>query len=494
MANALTRDPAPALLIPRHAQSKSAVHTVALGIVWFTVAIGFLVFTEPAPIDALTIGLFFLLPAVGLFDAKRGIAAGFAVWLIIAACMAISCFLARDTSEAATHSAVTFYLYGACFLFAGFVAKDPQRHARLIINAYFTATIIGAILGIIGYFNLIPGAFDLLTRYGRASGTFKDPNVFGPFLVPGLVTALHLWLVRPLHRGFPALIAAAVITLAILFTFSRGAWAVTAIALVIYSVGYLHTTEGIAGRLKLAGLVLMGTAILGLVLAVSLQSDGIAKLLEERAALTQSYDEGVEGRFGGQQKAFGLILENPLGIGGQAFTHFYHHEEAHNVYLSMLMNSGWIGGLLYLLLCAGTLWLGFKHALRSTKTQPLFLIVFAALAGNILEGYLIDSDHWRHFYLLMGVVWGLMASDTRVVRKARIVRDHRPILMRNVLIVPPSRRSNRIIGRVPQRPALVAPHLVHSNNGPGTQRSKTRRPITRRPITRRQARIVSAAE
>ena len=96
----------------------------------------------------------------------------------------------------------------------------------------------------------------------------------------------------------------------------------------------------------------------------------------------------------------------------------------------MFMNAGWLGGMLYLLICAGTLVLGFRHALKPTKTQLLFLIVYAALAGNIIEGYLIDTDHWRHFYLLMGVVWGLMASDTRVKRKARIVRDVRPVLMR----------------------------------------------------------------
>ena len=29
-----------------------------------------------------------------------------------------------------------------------------------------------------------------MTRYGRATGLFKDPNVFGPFLVPALIYGL----------------------------------------------------------------------------------------------------------------------------------------------------------------------------------------------------------------------------------------------------------------------------------------------------------------
>lgn len=470
MTTALTLDPPPAVLIPRRQPAKSAVHRIALGVVWLTVALGFFVSTEPAPIDALTFALFVLLPVIGLFDAKSGVAGGFAIWLIVAACLAISCFLARDSAEATLHSAVTFYLFGACFLFAAFVAKNPQAHARLIINAYFTATIIGATIGVIGYLDLIPGSFELLTRYGRATGTFKDPNVFGPFLIPGLITALHLWLIRPVQRGFLPLAAAALITLAILFSFSRGAWAATAVSLSIYGYVYLHTAQRNIERLKLAGLVIIGAAILGLVLAVSMQSEGVSKLLQERAALTQSYDEGVEGRFGGQEKAFGLILENPFGIGGQAFTHFHHHEEVHNVYLSMFLNSGWLGGLLYLLLCGATLILGFKHSLKATKTQPLFIIVYAALAGNILEGYLIDSDHWRHFYLLMGVVWGLMASDTRVVRKARIVRDHRPILMRSILIVPPSKRGVRILGHVAPQSSLIQLPIPYPRRRPGVRR------------------------
>ena len=67
MSTALSIDPAPAILIRQRVKAKSTAHRISLGIVWLTVALSFLVFTEPAPIDALTIGLFVLLPVVGLF-------------------------------------------------------------------------------------------------------------------------------------------------------------------------------------------------------------------------------------------------------------------------------------------------------------------------------------------------------------------------------------------------------------------------------------------
>ena len=430
--------------------NKSIVHRLALAAVWLTIASSAIVFSEPAPVDALTFGLMVLLPVIGLTSGKPMIWYGFAAWLIISACGLASASFARDTDVALGHMTVSFYLVGAWFLIAGFVAKRPEAHTRLILNALLVTGVIAATLGVIGYLNLLPGAFELFTKYDRAAGTFKDPNVFGPFLIAPLLTALHLWLTRPLSRGVLPLLAAAILAVGILFSFSRGAWAAAAIGIAVYSYLYMLTAERNWHRVKLAALVLGGALVIALIVAAALQSEAVARLLQERATLTQPYDEGPDGRFGGQLKAIGLLLENPFGIGSQVFTRFYHHEEVHNVYLSMFLNSGWIGGLLFFLLNFGTLVLGFRHALKNTKTTPLFLIAFAALAGNVIEGMLIDTDHWRHVYLLMAIVWGLMAADRRPVRKATIVRDRRHVLLRDVLLIPPSRRVPRLLAEAPR--------------------------------------------
>lgn len=429
------------------AESKSAAHRIALALVWATVAASSIVLFEPAPVEATTFGLFILLPAIGLTASNKALAGGFVIWLVIAACSLFSAAISRDVAGATTHSIVSLYLAGACFLFASFVAKNPLAHTRLILNAYLCASVFAAALGIIGYLDLVPGAFDALTRYSRATSTFKDPNVFGPFLICGLLTALHLWLTRPAAAGAAAIAAAVVIAVGILFTFSRGAWAATALASALYVYLYMITADRNMQRLKLAGAILLSAAALGIVLAAALQSDGVGRLLEERASIAQPYDQGAEGRFGGQRKALDLAIESPLGLGAGVFSGFHHHEEPHNAYLSMTLNAGWLGGLLYFIVCAGTLALGFQQALRRTRTQSLFLIVYAALAANIAEGVLIDTDHWRHFYLLMGVVWGLMAADRRITRCDRVIRDVRPILLRPLLVLPPSRREPRVIAR-----------------------------------------------
>jgi len=61
---------------------------------------------------------------------------------------------------------------------------------------------------------------------------------------------------------------------------------------------------------------------------------------------------------------------------------------------------------------------GLRHAFVCCTTQPLFLVVYACFVANVLEGLIIDLDHWRHFYLLMALVWGLMLSGNTTAEAA----------------------------------------------------------------------------
>jgi len=33
--------------------------------------------------------------------------------------------------------------------------------------------------------------------------------------------------------------------------------------------------------------------------------------------------------------------------------------------------------------------------------------------GHVMIGAVIDTDHWRHFFLLLGILWGCMALEKR---------------------------------------------------------------------------------
>lgn len=439
----------PAGKLAQPAGRRSLVHRLALALVALTIGSGAIVFSEPAPVDALTMGLIVLLPAIGLTAIRPSLLVALSALLVLAGCAFFASSLASDVGRSATHSAVSLYLYLAAFTFAAFVVRNPLAHTRLILESYQVAALIAAAAGIVGYFDFVPGASELMTKFGRATGTFKDPNVFGAFLVPAVVYQLHLSLTKKRLGALLGMAGLAVLLFAVLLSLSRGAWAATAVAVLVF--GYLSfvTAKRNLDRLKLIILAAASMAAVVLLVASAMQVDSIAELIEERAALANSYDVGPDGRFGGHDKARDLILDSPFGIGALEFASQYHSEDVHNVYLSMFLNAGWLGGLLYLSIVALTVLYGLRHALKRTATQPLFHVIYAAFVATVLLGSLIDSDHWRHFYLLLGAVWGLMAGDRRIIRSARIIADRRPLLLQPVILVPPARRERRIVRHVP---------------------------------------------
>ena len=390
-------------------ETRSAAHSAALGLVWLTVATSGFVFTEPCPTDALAIALIVLLPAIGLVQLGPELALLLFVFAAAASCSLISAGAAFDLDMAVKHTTVSIYLYGATVVLAGFIATKPEAHAKLIFSGLTVAAVIAATAGLMGYFDLVAGS-EIFTKFGRASGTFKDPNVFGPFLVPPFLYAIHIALERSLKRAALPLALAGFLSLGVFLSFSRGAWMNLLVALGIYFVLAFLTATSNARRQKIALLSLFGAGFVAAIVGGALQIDKVAELVNERASVAQDYDVGPDGRFGGQEKAVALILANPAGIGAQQFALVYHHEEVHNVYLSMALNAGWLGASLYVIAVTSTLLLGLAAAFKGGPAQPYLLIAIAAFAANAFEGIIIDTDHWRHFYLLMAIVWGFATA------------------------------------------------------------------------------------
>lgn len=378
--------------------------------VFLAIALSGVVFSEPAPVDLVMMGLIVLLPIAGLQTYAPGMMLQTLLWLGCGAGALLASGMSQEVGGSASHTGISFYLYAAFLVLAAFVANQPGRHARLILGAWVLGASVAAVAGLVGYFHLLPGAFEHFTKFGRAAGTFKDPNVLGPFLVPAVLYVAHRVLHRETRMLALDLAAALVLVAALLLSFSRGAWLNLAVALAVYGALTFVTLASAVDRARLLGIGLIGAGLAALTLLAVLQIEAVAALLAERSALTQGYDVGPEGRFGGQEKAIALLIAHPLGLGAKQFALHYHPEDVHNVYLSMFLNAGWLGGLLYIGALATTLWAGLTHVLKATPTRPLFLVAFAALVGHVVEGFVIDTDHWRHFYILLALVWGFIGA------------------------------------------------------------------------------------
>ncbi len=75
---------------------RSLVTWLALAAVALTFAVSGIVFTEPAPVDALSIGLIVLLPLIGLVAFNRMLFAYGALWLVAGACAVLAATFSLD--------------------------------------------------------------------------------------------------------------------------------------------------------------------------------------------------------------------------------------------------------------------------------------------------------------------------------------------------------------------------------------------------------------
>jgi hypothetical protein len=312
--------------------------------------------------------------------------------------------------------AVSWYLAVTMVFFAVIATENTEARLAAILRGWTIAALIASVAGLAGYFRLVPGAFDLFTLYGRAKGTFNDPNVFGPFLVLPMLMAMQAFYRGTLRQAVPAAAILAVLMLGLLLSFSRGAWIHFAMSAAIMTGLLFLTARSGAERARIVLVVLAGLAVLALLIGLALSIDTIAALMRERASLSQSYDSGPMGRFGRHAYGWQMALERPLGIGPLQFHRFF-PEDPHNVYLNSFMAGGWLSGLLYLVLVGVTLFLGLAASLKRAPWQPVTIAVFATFAGLAFEGQIIDTDHWRHFWVLAGLLWGLALANRVAVRR-----------------------------------------------------------------------------
>jgi O-antigen ligase len=280
---------------------------------------------------------------------------------------------------------------------------------RLIIRAYTAVAVISALVGTLAYLGLMPKA-DLFVLYGRAKALFKDPNVFAPFLVLPAMFALQRIFLGNLRQVIVGGLVFGILFVGVFVSFSRAGWGYLALSSLL-TFALVFVLEATArDKLRMLIMAFVGVAVLATVLVGLLSIPEVSRLFEQRASLSQSYDTGETGRFGRQAYAFELALQNPLGIGPLEFRNLRIVEEPHNTYVNVLHAYGWGGGASLIALIVMTLWRGLNALTRAGPQRLLLVPVMATYIPLVLQAAIIDVDHWRHFYLLAGLVWGLSAA------------------------------------------------------------------------------------
>ncbi|MEZ5839901.1 MAG: O-antigen ligase domain-containing protein [Hyphomicrobiales bacterium] len=402
--------------LPSRGASQGVVGLIGRGLVWITVFSGALVYREPAPYEILavaTIGFFFAV--VGISFVRETLPAIIVLLVFVIGGLA-GPLIATVTGDAAMYLAVTAFLAGTSIFFATYVAENTERRMDAIMAAYAAGAVVASLAGAIGYFHLAPGA-EMFTLYGRARGTFQDPNPYGAFLILPALFALQRILVGRLDKALIPAVVFAIVAIGIFLSFSRAAWGMLAFSSILITAltFVLAPTNRVRGRISI--LAVVGVVLVITLIGIALSIPQIRALLMERASLVQDYDSGPQGRFGRYLPGLLLVIDNPFGLGPGGFAKIF-PEDPHNTFLKTFIEYSWLSGASYFVIVTTTLYQAGKRIFQAGPYRWYLLPVFAAFLMNSLESMIIDVDHWRHFYLLIGLCWGLIAAHDRARRRS----------------------------------------------------------------------------
>jgi hypothetical protein len=380
-------------------------------LVWLVGACSAIVFIEPSPYELATLGASLIFFATGLRMRLVFVPLLLTLFLLNVG-YTIGAIPFLDKSEVANWIATSWYMAVTVIFFAMVISEDTEARLNMLRRGLVVGAMIAALAALGGYFNLVPGGHDLLTLYERARGTFKDPNVLGAFLILPALFCLQSVVSDKLGKSFRNTIAFGIMSLAILLAFSRAAWGGLILTSGFMLALMVLTSRSQAQRSRIIVMALVAVILAVALVAVLLSFDSIAEMFKQRASFDQSYDEGRFGRFGRHILGADMALDLPFGIGPLQF-HNYFPEDTHNSFLNAFMSGGWISGICYPALVFVTALTGFRYVFTPVPWQRTYLAIFSAYLGTVGESFIIDSDHWRHFWMMLGTMWGMYVAAER---------------------------------------------------------------------------------
>ncbi len=376
-----------------------------------TMLLSSIAFVEPSPHDALMPVLLVACVAARVrFDRKLvPLLLLLVLWLV----GGLLCLVqVGDQKTTIQYAGTSIYLGFATLMFACLFCNGDLVRLAIVRRAVVLAALLAAACGYAGFFRLVPH-YEMFLDYERVSATFKDPNVFGPFLIFPVL----LLLCGTVERGFRpiAMLTIGILLGGLFLSFSRGAWIHFGVSAAVAVWLLYATTSDPRLRYRIVAFGLLVTIAVALIVVALASIGSVHDLLLERAKALQPYDTR---RFSHQEIALNEILNHPNGLGPFEFNRIY-GEQQHNVYMQAFLVYGWLGGTAYAGLVLVTLAIGFRAATVATDWQHYLIAAYAAFVGEAGEGFVVDTDHWRHFFLLLGMIWGLTAATANSYRRRR---------------------------------------------------------------------------
>jgi O-antigen ligase len=363
-------------------------------------ALGFallgVVFFEPAAADLVFLVVIAMALATGRFHLRRVPSLAIGIIGVFLALSLLSAVEVVDIAGATTFFATTVYVAVLGLWIADWVSN--RRRAKLAAGGYLFAAVAACALGVLALFVALPGR-ELIVAEGRLVALFKDPNVFGPFVVPAALILVEeiltprLFRMRRLVKGALLLLLA----LGVLFSYSRGAWANLAVGVLVL-LTVLALRRGGARKVVPALCLLLIAALL---VAGTIAVTGSSDFLVERAQI-QSYDaDRLRGWVAGLEPA----QRYPFGVGPGQFEQVA-SISAHSAYIRVFAEQGLPGLLALAALMTFTLIAALVNAFAGRSTYGIgSAALLGAWCGLLVNSFVIDTLHWRHLWVVGALIW-----------------------------------------------------------------------------------------
>ncbi len=316
--------------------------------------------------------------------------------------------IANDSFGSGNFVITSFYMSLSGVFFAAYVAADAENRFQFIMKWYFWGAAIASVLGLLGYFQVSSFSSQFVIVQRMVSG-FKDPNVFATYLVLPAVYVLQGLMLGKLRASLLTIAGLLMILMALFLAFSRGAWINFSMsAVLMIGLSLLFSPNG-NQRASIIFKAVIAIGVMALILVVLLSIKETRYLFLDRFTLVKEYDAGEMGRFGNQRNSVPLLLVRPFGFGPLQFGKYF-REAPHNTFLNAFSSFGWIGGITFFTMVCLNLYVGLRMVLARTSFQPSAIVVFSCLVAVTFQGVQIDTEHWRHLYWMIGIIWGFFAA------------------------------------------------------------------------------------
>lgn len=320
-----------------------------------------------------------------------------------------------------------------------------KRETRLIVLLILLAGISQALLGIYQFFGRVgPEGFLLFDRFLRAHGTFEQPNPYGGYL--GLILPLAYSLLIAsfkiqdtgykiraciLHPATCILfygVACAVIAIALIMTWSRGAWLGFIAAFIAMN---MVRSRRAAALFALALILLSFVIVMG---GLQLLPEAIIQRFLDflpflggvdisRVEVTPANFAVME-RLAHWQAGWDMFSEHPwlgVGIGNYepvypAYALPYWDDplgHAHNYYLNIAAEAGLVGLSAYLILWAAVLWQAWRAVRRTSGYWQGVAVGILGILTHLAVHNFFDNLYVHGMYVHVAILLGLLYIVSR---------------------------------------------------------------------------------